>query len=88
MIAAELLGFYQNGKTWFLAGHFILTVVHDELKRRIAAGEGDGQAGDFMPPARPGCGHSALVGTEKLFIFESDSSPLLSLSHGFTGVNS
>lgn len=64
---------------------FVLTVVRDELKCRIAAGEGDGQAGDFMTPAKPGHGHSAPVGTEKLFIFESDCSPLLLLSHRFTG---
>lgn len=66
-------------------GRFVLAVVRDELKCRIAAGEADGQAGDFMTPAKPGCGHSAPVGTEKLFIFESDCSPLLFLSHRFTG---
>jgi len=55
-------------------GCFVLAILCDELKCRIAAGEGDS----------PGCGHSVPVGTEKLFNFEGDCSPL---SHKFTGVH-
>lgn len=60
-------------------GCFVLTVVCDELKDGRIAARIDGRAGRW--PLSPS-------GDKKLFMCESDCSPLLSLSRRFTGVNS